>query len=156
MYFLLETEMRYRPNSFFIVFLMKFVLGQTFFRIRSWPMTSSPYLVHVIGRSCNFTKLGRVIPQKTPKTLLSTFLALFCCSSVFLLQFWNNQNISKIHYEYLMTSLWRHRSSPAFEKSLAQYKFHEEYNKKRIRSISLTSFVKTIQNWFFVQKKNPP
>ena len=41
---------------------------------------------------------------------------------------------------------WRHRSWPDSEKSLALYKFSIDYDKKRIRSIPLTSFEKKIQN----------
>ena len=45
-----------------------------------------------------------------------------------------------------MTSLWRHRTWSGSEKSSAQYKFAIDYDAKRIRSISLTSFEKKIQN----------
>ena len=45
----------------------------------------------------------------------------------------------------LMTSLWRHRSWPESEKSSAPDKFAIDYDAKRIRSISLTSFEKKIQ-----------
>ena len=41
---------------------------------------------------------------------------------------------------------WRHRSWPEAEKSSAPYNFSVDYNKKRIRLISLTGFEKKIQN----------
>ena len=41
---------------------------------------------------------------------------------------------------------WRHRSWPEVEKWTAQHKFLIDYDAKRIRSISLTSFEKKIQN----------
>ena len=41
---------------------------------------------------------------------------------------------------------WRHRSWPEVEKWTAQHKFFIDYDAKRIRSISLTSFEKKIQN----------
>ena len=56
----------------------------------------------------------------------------------------------------LVTSLWRHRSWPAFEKSTAQHKFAIDYDKKRIKSISLTSFEKKNTILSATQKKNPP
>ena len=54
----------------------------------------------------------------------------------------------------LMTSLWRHRSWPDFEKSTAQHKFAIDYDKKRIKSISLTSFEKKIQYCPPLKKKS--
>ena len=54
----------------------------------------------------------------------------------------------------LVTSLWRHRSWPDSEKSSAPYKFTIDYDKKRIRSISLTSFEKKIQNCPSLKKKS--
>ena len=41
---------------------------------------------------------------------------------------------------------WRHRSWPEVEKWTAQHKFPTDYDAKRIRAISLTSFQKKIQN----------
>ena len=49
---------------------------------------------------------------------------------------------------------WRHRTWPEAEKSSAQYKFAIDYDKKRIKSISLTSFEKKIQNWPSLKKKS--
>ena len=49
---------------------------------------------------------------------------------------------------------WRHRTWPDSEKSSAQYKFAIDYDKKRIKSISLTSFEKKIQNWPSLKKKS--
>ena len=103
----------------------------------------------------NFEKHSHVIPQKTPKTLLSSYLVLFRSYSAFLLQFSTNQYISKIHCEYFMTSLWRNRICPDSEKSLALYKFCIDYDAKRIRSISRTSFEKKIQNCPSFKKISP-
>ena len=133
LYFFLKTGKSYRLNSFCIVIYAKFVKGQTFFSFRSWPMTSSPYSVHVIGRIFNLGNHSQVIPQKTPKTLLSSFLTLFRSYSTFLLQFSTKQYITKIHCKYLMTSLWRNRIWPEAEKSLALYKFCIDYDAKRIK-----------------------
>ena len=158
MYFFLKTGKRYRPNSFFIVIYGKFVLGWTFFNFRSWSMTSSPYPVHVNLNIFNFEKYSHVIPQTSPNSLLSLVFILFCYSSALesrKSKFSSYWNIMKIHCENLMTSLWRNRSWPEAEKSSAQYKFSIDYNEKRIRSISLTSFEKKIQNCPPL-KKYPP
>ena len=55
-------------------------------------------------------------------------------------------------WEILITSSWRNRTWPDSEKRSAPYKFSIDYDKKRIRSISLTSFEKKIQNWFSFKK----
>ena len=64
------------------------------------------------------------------------------------------RSIRKIHCGILMTSLWRHRTWPEFQKSSAQYKFSIDHNAKRIRSIPLTSLEKKIQNWTSLLKKS--
>ena len=66
--------------------------------------------VIAISGPCNydffdFVELGHVIPQKTPKTLLSSFPSIFDCSRVFLVKFSSNPNITKIDCQNLMTSL---------------------------------------------------
>ena len=53
----------------------------------------------------NLGNHSQVIPQKTPITLLSSFLTLLRSYSTFLLQFSTKQYITKIHCKYLMTSL---------------------------------------------------
>ena len=105
-------------------------------------MTSSPYPVNVIGRILNLEKHSHVIPQKTPKALLSSYLVLSRSYSAFLLQFSTNQYISKIHCEYLMTSLWRNRSWPEAEQSSAPYKVSIDYNKKELSGYLLPVFRK--------------
>ena len=76
MYFFLKTGKRYRPNSFCIVIYVKFVLGWTFFRTRSCPMTSSPYPVHADSKIFKIEKTSHVTHHSTPKTLKSSFPAL--------------------------------------------------------------------------------
>ena len=129
--------------------------AELLFSFRSWSMTSSPYPVHVNLNIFNLEKYSHVIPQTSPNSLLSLVLILFCYSSALesrRSKFSNYWNIMKIHCENLMTSLWRNRSWPEAEKSSAQYKFSIDYNEKRIRSISLTSFEKKIQNWSSLKK----
>ena len=143
MYFFLKTSKRYRLNSFFILIYKIFVLGWTFFSFRSWSMTSSPYPIHVNLNISNFEKYSHVILQTSPNSLLSLVFILFwnsCALELRKSKFSNYRNIVKIHCENLMTSLWRNRSWPEAEKSSAPYKFSIDYNKKRIRLISLTSF----------------
>ena len=143
MYFFLETGKRYRPNSSFIVIYGKFVRGWTFFRIRSRPMTSSLYPVHVNSRIFKIEKTSHVIHHSTPKTLESSFLALLISLSsvvaakVIVFEFYNHRENT---WEILITSSWRNRKWPDSEKSSAPYKFFIDYDKKRIKSISLTSF----------------
>ena len=158
MYFFLKTGLRYQPNSFFIVIYRKFVWGWTFFSFRSWSMTSSPYPVHENLNIFNFEKYSHVILQTSPNSLLSLVFILFwnsCALELRKSKFSNYRNIVKIHCENLMTSIWRNRWWPDAGKSSAQYKIAMDYDKKRIRSISLTSFEKKIQNWSSF-KKNPP
>ena len=115
-------------------------------------MTSLSYPVHVKLKIFEVEKICHVIHQSTPKGLQSSFLALFSgirsVVSVKVMIF-KTFIIGKIHgnrHEILITSSWRHRTCPDSEKSSAPYKFAIDYDKRRIRSISLTSFEKKIQN----------
>ena len=54
----------------------------------------------------------------------------------------NSKNISQLYRIWR----WRHRSWPEVEKWTAQHKFPTDYDAKRIRAISLTSFQEKIQN----------
>ena len=80
-------------------------MGPNFFQL---PIMTDDVIA--ISGPCNyeffdFEELGHVIPQKTPKTLLSSFLAIFSHSGEFLMQFSHFSNITKVHCESLMTSL---------------------------------------------------
>ena len=146
LYFFLKTGKRYRPNSFCIVIYAKFVLGWTFFRTRSCPMTSSPYPVNANSKNFKIEKNSHVTHHSSPKTLKSLFPALLVSiKSVVRVIFmvFKKFVIGNIHgkrHGNLITSSWRHRTLPEAEKSSAQYKFAEYSIAKRIRSISLTSF----------------
>ena len=135
MYFFLKTGKRYRPNSFCIVIYAKFVWGWTFFRIRSCPMTSSPYPVHVNNKVFKIEKTSHVIHHSTPKTLKSSFPALLVSiSSVVraIFMVFKKFVIGNIHgnrHGNLITSSWRHRTLPEAEKSSAPYKFPIDYDK---------------------------
>ena len=89
-----------------------------------------------------FDENGHVIPQNTPKTLLSSFLVLFDCSNIAEIYFSKYWYITKIHGENLMTSLWRNRMWPEVNKGTAQHKSFIDYDAKRIRSLSVTGFEK--------------
>ena len=52
-----------------------------------------------------FDENGHVIPQNTPKTLLSSFLVLLESSNMAAMYFSKYEYITKIHGENLMTSL---------------------------------------------------
>ena len=124
--FLLKTGKRYRPNSFCIVIYAKFVKGQTFFRIRSWPMTSSPYPVHVNLNIFNFEKYSHVIPQTSPNSLLSLVFIIFSNSFALELRkskFSNYRNIVKIHCE----NWWRHYDVTGNDRKLKKVQPHTNF-----------------------------
>ena len=65
LYFFVKFGKRYWPNSFCIVIHKEFLLSSSFFNFRSWPMTSSPYPVHVklefyIFDKCSHANLKRL------------------------------------------------------------------------------------------------
>ena len=112
-------------------------------------MTSSPYPVHVnLKISISTNQVMWYLKQL--QTLIWVNFLSYLVVSVWLNRpksyFSNFRNITKIHYGNLVTSLWRNRTWPDSEKSLALYKFCMDYDAKRIRSIALTSFEKQIQN----------
>ena len=102
--FFLETGKRYRPNSFCIVIYAKFVKGQTFFRIRSWPMTSSPYPVHV---NLKFSILRNIVMWYLKRLQNPSWVHIWSYFQV-TVHFCCRFRLISILAKYIVNTLWRH------------------------------------------------